>query len=70
MQAVFGFGYHDSLLMKIPVNIPPDMLIRSSMTRLLCLRLGSGQSGATLTTRILWDGSPRPQADMLSSIVN
>src|SRR6266446_5071691 len=37
------------------------------MTRLLCMRLGTGQSGATLVTCILRDGSPRPQADMWSS---
>ena len=37
------------------------------MTRLLCMRLGTGQSGATLATCILRDGSPRTQADMWSS---
>ena len=31
------------------------------------MRLGTGQSGATLATCILRDGSPRPQADMWSS---
>jgi hypothetical protein len=42
-------------------------VIRSPTTRLPCLRLGTGQSGATLATCILRDGSPRPQADMWSS---
>src|ERR1700726_280150 len=37
------------------------------MTRLLCMRLGTGQPGATLVTCILRDGSPRTQADMWSS---
>src|SRR5215469_7489931 len=37
------------------------------MTRLLCMRLGTGLSGATLATCILRGGSPRPQADMWSS---
>src|SRR5262245_58399586 len=37
------------------------------MTRLLCMRLGTGLSGATLVTCILRGGSPRPQADMWSS---
>jgi hypothetical protein len=41
-------------------------VIRSPTTRLLCMRLGTGQSGATLATCILRDGSPRPQADMWS----
>jgi len=36
------------------------------MTRLLCMRLGTGLSGATLVTCILRDGSPRAQADMWS----
>src|SRR6267378_8072304 len=36
------------------------------MTRLLCMRLGTGQPGATLVTCILRDGSPRTQADMWS----
>src|SRR5690242_9022178 len=34
------------------------------MTRLRCMRLGTGQSGATVVNCILRDGSPRPQADM------
>src|SRR5712671_3229073 len=38
------------------------------MTRLLCMRLGTGQPGATLVTCILRDGSPRTQADMWSSM--
>src|SRR5882762_10125090 len=38
------------------------------MTRLLCMRLGTGQPGATLVTCILRDGSPRTQADMWSSV--
>src|SRR5207302_1637431 len=38
------------------------------MTRLLCMRLGTGQPGATLVTCILRDGSPRTQADMWSSL--
>src|SRR6516165_3105870 len=38
------------------------------MTRLLCMRLGAGQPGATLVTCILRDGSPRTQADMWSSM--
>src|SRR6266446_3830152 len=38
------------------------------MTRLLCMRLGTGQPGATLLTCILRDGSPRTQADMWSSV--
>src|SRR6266446_5174836 len=42
-------------------------VIRSAMTRLLCMRLGTGQPGATLVTCILRDGSPRTQADMWSS---
>src|SRR3984893_18135607 len=42
-------------------------MIRSAMTRLLCMRLGTGQPGATLVTCILRDGSPRTQADMWSS---
>src|SRR6516162_11173520 len=33
------------------------------------MRLGAGQSGATLVTCILRDGSPRPQADMWSSVM-
>src|SRR6266436_6424710 len=37
------------------------------MTRLLCMRLGTGQPGATLLTCILRDGSPRTQADMWSN---
>src|SRR6266446_536479 len=37
------------------------------MTRLLCMRLGTGQPGATLVTCRLRDGSPRTQADMWSS---
>src|ERR1700724_1058464 len=41
-------------------------MIRSAMTRLLCMRLGTGQPGATLVTCILRDGSPRTQADMWS----
>src|ERR1700730_12716903 len=39
---------------------------RTAMTRLLCMRLGTGQPGATLVTCILRDGSPRTQADMWS----
>src|SRR5205807_2186567 len=42
--------------------------IRSCTTRLLCMRLGTGQSGAILVTCIMRDGSPRPQADMWSSV--
>src|SRR6266403_2619179 len=38
------------------------------MTRLLCMRLGTGQPGATLVTCILRDGSPRTQADMWSRL--
>src|SRR6202043_3977034 len=37
------------------------------MTRLLCMRLATGLSDATLVTLILLDGSPHPQADMWSS---
>src|ERR1700731_4910955 len=38
------------------------------MTRLLCMRLGTGQPGATLVTCILRDGSPCTQADMWSRL--
>src|ERR1700741_5377344 len=38
------------------------------MTRLLCMRLGTGQPGATLVTCILRDGLPRTQADMWSRV--
>src|SRR6266403_5197787 len=38
------------------------------MTRLLCMRLGTGQPGATLVTCILRDRSPRTQADMWSRL--
>ena len=49
-----------------PCEHKPDIRIRSPKTRLLCIRLGTGQSGATLATCIMCDGSPRPQADMCS----
>jgi hypothetical protein len=41
---------HDDLVL---VNIKADIVIRSPKTRLLCMRLGTGQSGATLATCIL-----------------
>jgi hypothetical protein len=63
-QAALRYCDDDPLL----VNIKPDIrdTIRSPTTRLLCMRLGTGQSGATLVRCILRDGSPRPQADMWS----
>ena len=40
------------------VNINPDIRDTISKTRPLCMRLGTGRSGATLVTCILRDGSP------------
>ena len=62
-QPILGHRYDDPPL----VNINPD--IRDTIPPRpvpLCMRLGTGQSGATLATCILRDGSPRPQADMWS----
>src|SRR6202022_1446621 len=48
-QAAFGYRHDDPVL----VNIKPDIRDIIPMTRLLCMRLGTGQSGATLATCIL-----------------
>ena len=46
--AAFGYGHNDPVL----VNIKPDIRDTPPKTRLLCMRLGTGQSGATLATCI------------------
>jgi hypothetical protein len=42
-------------------------VIGFAMTRLLCMRLGTGPSGTTLEACILRDGSPLSQANIWSS---
>ena len=49
-EAALGYRHDDPLL----VNIKTDIRDTISTTRLLCMRLGTGQSGATLATCIRW----------------
>jgi hypothetical protein len=48
-NAALGYRHDNALL----VNVKPTYVIRFAMTRLLCMRLGTGSSGATLATCIL-----------------
>ena len=48
-QAAFRDRYRDPVL----VNVKPDIREMIPKTRLLCMRLGTGQSSATLATCIL-----------------
>jgi hypothetical protein len=48
-EAALGHRHNDRVL----VNASPTYVIRFRTTRLLCMRLGTGQSGAILVTCIL-----------------
>jgi len=48
-QAAFGYRHDDPVL----VNINPDIRDTIPQDRLLCMRLSTGQSGATLGTCVL-----------------
>ena len=48
-QAAFRERHDDP----VPVTSSPTYVVRSPKTRPLCMRLGIGQSGATLATSIL-----------------
>jgi len=48
-DAVLGYRYDDPFLGNIKTDIPDTICT----TRLLCMRLGGGQSGAILVTCIL-----------------